>query len=340
MAAPGAILKPISAAGSVEGLDHDRDIRRLPQGPDRQTGEEVVHGRVAYHDRIDHLGGLGPRGGAQVSQEGVEALDQPGLQAGQVVRIQVGVRDPADHVFPEGNLRVHHSLLGRRLAALQVNQVCGQLGRTDVNRQAKQGAAWCEHAYQGGGQTAGSRAAERQPGVPAQAAQPFGEIRERREADLQGRDAGLRQGFGQAEGIGAQVRQAGRRQADLAGRYRRIEPGRVAGAFLALDLQALRCRERFGGNVNLDVAQWGSLAGQAHPERAIVGIQSIFFGLGQGGQLSANQPDPAGMAKTGAAAQRDEGHPGRSGGIQQGRPRRHLYPPANRFQVDAKRAGW
>ena len=123
---------------NIKRLCHCRYIRRSSQLPDRQPAEEMVHGGVSHQHCIHHLAAHNPRFGTHASNGLVERFHQAGLQQRLVVDPLVGKSNPADNIFTECNLGVHHPGFGYSDAAGKVNQVQGQFGRAHIHSQPVQ----------------------------------------------------------------------------------------------------------------------------------------------------------------------------------------------------------
>ena len=132
---PGVQLQSQVAGAQVERLAGSRHVGGMPELFDRQPGEQVVHGRVAHHHRIHHLGGLQASLGAHLGDHLIEGLDQAALQDLAPIGEAAGIADAADHVLAVGDLRVHRAGLGQGIAAVQVHQVSRQLGGAHIHRQ-------------------------------------------------------------------------------------------------------------------------------------------------------------------------------------------------------------
>ena len=132
----------------IKRLCHCRYIRRGPQLPDWQPAEEMVHGSVPHQHCIHHLAARNPGFGTHARNGLVEGFHQAGLQQRLVLYSLVGKGNPADNVFTERDLGVHHPGCGCGDAAGKVNQVQGQFGRTHIHSQPVQRCSGRQRCHQ------------------------------------------------------------------------------------------------------------------------------------------------------------------------------------------------
>ena len=116
----------------------DRERERRAAELDRIDAEhEVMHDRVADERKLEDVGRLDPGLAREFGGERRERIADRLGHLHRAARIHHRVGDAAHQVLAEADLRVHHARGGGEFAALEVAQVRGDRGGTDVHRHAE-----------------------------------------------------------------------------------------------------------------------------------------------------------------------------------------------------------
>ena len=207
-----------------------RDERWPQELVDGQMQGQVVHGRVAHQHRLDDVLRLDSGLRTETRRQFIQCLYDNLLQLAPLGRRFPGVHQPRDDVFAVGRLRIQDAAGGQRGAAVEIDEIPGDLGGADIKRQSQLGA---------GPRPEGHYLAtpHRSPHVP----RPRGLLRQLPHrlgvngaaVDVVLVDDHLQQGFG----VGAGIRQEHGGQVEMIGPHRRV---RGHGALQALDLRPAR----------------------------------------------------------------------------------------------------